>query len=282
MDENAKLLHVEITFTVNDQKGTQYGASGSVIVKEDTDSVKADLYSCLALLQEQHKRLQFGAYDVMIPKAPSGRPVLYSIAHLPLNKLDPMQPPIAPEHRWIHVEKDDYGAVIRVHLEERNAMKKRPLSGSSPDDRLGVAKKIRCASIGDWKKKIEAVKERKTTEGGRLTDICKMMEWSQPRMSEAVKYLGLAERITTDKSVDKRKRADILHALTDDSTPIKQFKRLVDEVKYMETKREMPDPNLLGMSMSMPMPMSMVLQNQHLSTVLSAAPTLLMGPSMTQ
>eukprot|EP00743_Colponemidia_sp_Colp-15_P006707 GILK01007232.1.p1 GENE.GILK01007232.1~~GILK01007232.1.p1 ORF type:complete len:246 (-),score=28.93 GILK01007232.1:107-844(-) len=237
---NAKLLHVEITFTINDLKGTQYGAAGSVIVREEPDGVKADLYSCLALLQEQHKRLQYGAYDVLINKSPTGRAVLCSVAHLPLDKSDPLTPPIAPEHRWMPVEKDEYGVLIRMHLEEgdkRLPSKKRSLSGDI--DRLGMAKKIRCATIGDWKKKIEAVKERKLAEGGRLTDICKMMDWSQPRMSEAVKYLTMAERISTDTSIDKRRRADILHALTDDATPIKHFKRLVEEAKYPEIPKPM-------------------------------------------
>eukprot|EP00742_Colponemidia_sp_Colp-10_P001433 GILJ01001541.1.p1 GENE.GILJ01001541.1~~GILJ01001541.1.p1 ORF type:complete len:259 (+),score=46.59 GILJ01001541.1:51-779(+) len=237
---NAKLLHVEITFTINDLKGTQYGASGSVIVKEEADGVKADLYSCLALLQEQHKRLQFGSYDVMINKSPTGRPIMYSIAHLPLLKDDPMSG-IAPEHRWMPVEKDEFGALIRLHLEEagrRLISKRKGVPGSDVElERIGLGKKMRCMTIGDWKKKIEAVKERKAAEGGRITDICKLMDWSQPRMSEAMKYLGLAERISTDTNVDKRRRADILHALSDDSTPIQQLKRMVDEVLSANWKK---------------------------------------------
>ncbi|CEM27693.1 unnamed protein product [Vitrella brassicaformis CCMP3155] len=259
-------VQVEVLFSVEDPRDVIFGASGTVRCDPSTKRVRVD--DCMALLEQGHRRLQHGKFDVYLPVTDGELPQYLS--SLPLSKQIPEPDGL---DRWVDVEEDKKGLFLRLHLtqpepsgngsSDKNAsapsvngngssgsqtgVQNRNTSASSTTDPSGPTngsgsiiappkKKDRCITLGDWRRKIQLVEEKRQTEKARITEICKSVDWSQPRLSDAVKYMNMAQRFINDVNLPAERRENIRSLLQSDQTHIRTLKRAVDDATALLTQ----------------------------------------------
>jgi len=195
-------------------------------------------HDCFNTIQEHFPRLRAGCFDVYIERSPSGRHCMYCIGHLPFDS------PSSIRMKWLPLQiiKDPNADVsLRLFLYEVQLLNgvasggiqhgsRAPHASEAsgyPDAPLSVTanrRKQRCSTIGDWRRKIEAVKRMQAMQGGKINELCKMVDWSQPRISEATRYLSMGDEFVQDMGIDQSKRAELESLLQNDQTSIKSFK----------------------------------------------------------
>ncbi|CEM32283.1 unnamed protein product [Vitrella brassicaformis CCMP3155] len=129
---------------------------------------------------------------------------------------------LSPQSRQADDETHSHGAAADAHHEGKLDEK--------------VAK--RCSTLGDWRQRLAAVAQYRATHTMRITEVCKMVNWSQTRYSDANKYLKEAEECISNVNLDYQHRLKLLQLLESDSTLISEFKKFVDKL----TQEAPPDP----------------------------------------
>ncbi|KAH0475608.1 MAG: uncharacterized protein KVP18_002861 [Porospora cf. gigantea A] len=169
------------------------------------------------------------AHEVLSGAFPIGRTVLRSPE--PCIETFSHWTPLLPLHRHdltVFVRQCNNGAEISG-LSERARQKilsrMRRLQGTPI---IGPVTKTKCSTLADMRAKVAMVDGlRQEHPEETVSSLCKAVQWSQPRYSDGVKYLKLAEVLSLLDSLTVEERKELSEAM-DELTPLTAVRSTID------------------------------------------------------